>query len=80
MITGTTLWKLTGNSNPLRANSASAKHPPCHEPSPYKYNRQGQNQERLTELLFFLFCLLQIVCGFRTVANLKQLILHNIKI
>lgn len=34
MITGTTLGKLIGNSNPLRASSANAKHPPCHEPSP----------------------------------------------
>lgn len=34
--TGTTLGRLTGKSNPLRANSANAKQPPCHDPSPWK--------------------------------------------
>lgn len=37
MTTGTTLGRLTGKSNPLRASSANAKQPPCHDPSPWKY-------------------------------------------
>lgn len=34
--TGRTLGRLLGKSNPLRASSANAKQPPCHEPSPCK--------------------------------------------
>lgn len=35
ITTGNTLGRLMGRSNPLRASSANAKHPPCQEPSPF---------------------------------------------
>lgn len=41
--TGTTLGRLTGKSNPLRANSANAKQPPCHDPSPWKTEKSQHN-------------------------------------
>lgn len=55
-IKGTTLGRLTGSNNPLRASSANAKHPPCHEPSPYKTQVnlriiQGPRKYRLWTLL-----------------------------
>uniref|UniRef100_A0A2P2K0P0 Tubulin-folding cofactor D n=1 Tax=Rhizophora mucronata TaxID=61149 RepID=A0A2P2K0P0_RHIMU len=41
-MTGKTLGRLVGSSNPLRASSAKAKQPPCHEPSP----SPGENSSR----------------------------------
>lgn len=46
--TFTTFGRLTGNSNPLRASSAKARQPPCHDPSPWKSGNQQDKPDEFS--------------------------------
>uniref|UniRef100_A0A7C9AVF7 Uncharacterized protein n=1 Tax=Opuntia streptacantha TaxID=393608 RepID=A0A7C9AVF7_OPUST len=46
MTTCTTFGRLIGSNNPLRASSAKAKQPPCHEPSPSRAENNSNTDDR----------------------------------